>query len=234
MTTSTSTSVPSAPSSRQPAAAKPPQVKGGETVLEPLTERSWPTGQRGRITIGVVVGCDEPPAGSTVMPTRFAPPGTVATRRGTWPVASGRRSPAGRMPAGPIIHSWYVFELGSAGRPDEATTTRSLEGAETRGTVPPPVARAMVARASGADSTAEMAWLAAVNWSSRCWPWTATTPAATATARQAAATRVPTRGHLSARRRADPVRPCTGGCGSPDGGTVVSGVVAGAAAGSCG
>src|SRR5262249_62033346 len=89
-------------------------------------------------------------------------------------------------------------------------------GAETRVTVPPPLARAVVARASGADSTAEIAWLVAVSWSSRCWFWTATTPTATATARQAAATRVPTRGHPRAPGPARPVRAGTGAAATPD------------------
>src|ERR1700758_5296834 len=88
-----------------------------------LLYRQGPYTGRGRARIGVVVGCAEPPSGSTVRPSVSPLTTPDASTGGVFPVWAGGSRPADVVFAVPISHSWYTWPEGSAGRPLVTTTS---------------------------------------------------------------------------------------------------------------
>jgi len=62
----------------------------------------------------MLVGSAVPPAGSTVSPT-LSPGRSPEASTGVVRPAPAASSPAGRVPADPMSHSWYTFAAGNAG-----------------------------------------------------------------------------------------------------------------------
>ena len=78
---------------------------------------------RGRARIGVVVGCAEPQAGSTVRPSVSPLTTPDASTGGVFPAWAVGSRPAEVVFVLPISHSWYTLPEGSAGSPLVTTTS---------------------------------------------------------------------------------------------------------------
>jgi hypothetical protein len=144
--------------------------------------------------IGVVVGWDVPPAGSTVTPTRSPGCSPAASTGGVLPSVACGSNPADRIRGGPISQSWYTFASDSCGSPAAVKISLRWLVATTTVPVPPRVERAVRIRAPGAVRTAVIAVPCARALSSCRCALDSANPSTIAAARQAAAKATAIRG----------------------------------------